>query len=152
MRATRDEPHLAGTRPRGKTIAEDLALEEELRNDPKELAEHLMLLDLGRNDVGRVSKIGSVRVTEKMIVERFSHVMHITSNVVGQVREDVDALHVRLSGAELVAEDGEAGRFSHPASRPRGAPGDETPEYKRAPQTATTHAHASVYETTVASW
>ena len=88
----------AGTRPRGKTIAEDLALEEELRNDPKELAEHLMLLDLGRNDVGRVSKIGSVRVTEKMIVERFSHVMHITSNVVGQVRDDVDAFEALGSG------------------------------------------------------
>ena len=89
---------IAGTRPRGKTIAEDLALEEELRNDPKELAEHLMLLDLGRNDVGRVSKIGSVKVTEKMIVERFSHVMHITSNVVGQVREDVDAFEALGSG------------------------------------------------------
>lgn len=89
---------IAGTRPRGKTIAEDLALEEELRNDPKELAEHLMLLDLGRNDVGRVSKIGSVRVTEKMIVERFSHVMHITSNVVGQVRDDVDAFEALGSG------------------------------------------------------
>jgi len=89
---------IAGTRPRGKTIAEDLALEEELRNDPKELAEHLMLLDLGRNDVGRVSKIGSIRVTEKMIIERFSHVMHITSNVVGQVRDDVDAFEALGSG------------------------------------------------------
>ncbi|MGB1148043.1 MAG: anthranilate synthase component I family protein, partial [Alphaproteobacteria bacterium] len=89
---------IAGTRPRGKTIAEDQALEEELSADPKELAEHLMLLDLGRNDVGRVAKIGSVKVTEKMIVERFSHVMHITSNVVGQVREDVDALEALGSG------------------------------------------------------
>ena len=89
---------IAGTRPRGKTLAEDAALEEELRNDPKELAEHLMLLDLGRNDVGRVAKIGSVRVTEKMIVERFSHVMHITSNVVGQVRDHVDAFEALGSG------------------------------------------------------
>lgn len=89
---------IAGTRPRGQSIAEDLALEEELRADPKELAEHLMLLDLGRNDVGRVAEIGSVRVTEKMIVERFSHVMHITSNVIGQVREDVDAFEALGSG------------------------------------------------------
>ena len=89
---------IAGTRPRGATITEDIALEEELRTDPKELAEHLMLLDLGRNDVGRVAKIGSVKVTEKMIVERFSHVMHITSNVVGQVRDDVDAFEALGSG------------------------------------------------------
>ena len=74
---------IAGTRPRGGTRAEDLALERDLLADPKELAEHLMLLDLGRNDVGRVARIGSVRVTEKMIVERYSHVMHIVSNVEG---------------------------------------------------------------------
>ncbi len=87
---------IAGTRPRGGTRAEDQALERELLADPKELAEHLMLLDLGRNDVGRVAKIGSVRVTEKMIVERYSHVMHIVSNVEGDLdpgRADaVDAL------------------------------------------------------------
>jgi len=76
---------IAGTRPRGDTRAEDLALEQDLLADPKELAEHLMLLDLGRNDVGRVAKIGSVRVTEKMIVERYSHVMHIVSNVEGKL-------------------------------------------------------------------
>ena len=89
---------IAGTRPRGKTLAEDNALEQELSNDPKELAEHLMLLDLGRNDVGRVAQIGTVEVTEKMVVERFSHVMHITSNVVGKVREDVDAFAALGSG------------------------------------------------------
>ncbi|HCI01556.1 MAG TPA: anthranilate synthase component I, partial [Alphaproteobacteria bacterium] len=89
---------IAGTRPRGKTLAEDNALEQELSDDPKELAEHLMLLDLGRNDVGRVAQIGSVEVTEKMVVERFSHVMHITSNVVGKVREDVDAFAALGSG------------------------------------------------------
>jgi anthranilate synthase component 1 len=87
---------IAGTRPRGNTRAEDQALEREMLSDPKELAEHLMLLDLGRNDVGRVSKVGSVRVTEKMIVERYSHVMHIVSNVEGDLdpgRADVvDAL------------------------------------------------------------
>ena len=76
---------IAGTRPRGATRAEDLSLEQDLLADPKELAEHLMLLDLGRNDVGRVSKVGSVRVTEKMIVERYSHVMHIVSNVEGEL-------------------------------------------------------------------
>ncbi len=75
---------IAGTRQRGRTRAEDMDLEQELLADPKELAEHLMLLDLGRNDVGRVAKVGSVRVTEKMIVERYSHVMHIVSNVEGE--------------------------------------------------------------------
>ncbi len=76
---------IAGTRPRGATRAEDMELERDLLSDPKELAEHLMLLDLGRNDVGRVTKVGSVRVTEKMIVERYSHVMHIVSNVEGEL-------------------------------------------------------------------
>ena len=76
---------IAGTRPRGKDETEDQALEEELLADPKELAEHLMLIDLGRNDAGRVSEIGSVRLTEKMIVERYSHVMHIVSNVTGRL-------------------------------------------------------------------
>jgi anthranilate synthase component 1 len=87
---------IAGTRPRGTTATEDLALERELLADPKELAEHLMLLDLGRNDVGRVARTGSVRVTERMLVERYSHVMHIVSNVEGDLDTDradlVDAL------------------------------------------------------------
>ncbi|MFA5631890.1 MAG: anthranilate synthase component I [Porticoccaceae bacterium] len=85
---------IAGTRRRGRSEEEDLAMEREMLADPKEIAEHLMLIDLGRNDVGRVSKVGGVKVTEKMVVERFSHVMHITSNVTGQVREDVSAIDV----------------------------------------------------------
>jgi anthranilate synthase component 1 len=82
---------IAGTRPRGKTEHEDLDLEKELLADPKERAEHIMLVDLGRNDVGRVAKIGSVKVTELMVVERYSHVMHIVSNVTGELRDDCDA-------------------------------------------------------------
>ena len=74
---------IAGTRPRGKSKKEDAKLTKELLKDPKELAEHLMLLDLGRNDVGKVSKINSVKVTEKFKVEKYSHVMHIVSNVIG---------------------------------------------------------------------
>ncbi|OWY01416.1 anthranilate synthase component I [Thioclava sp. IC9] len=89
---------IAGTRPRGATPAEDKALEEDLLADNKELAEHLMLLDLGRNDVGRVSKIGSVHPTEKFIIERYSHVMHIVSNVVGELSDDQDALSALLAG------------------------------------------------------
>jgi anthranilate synthase component 1 len=89
---------IAGTRPRGKTVAEDKAYEEDLLSDPKELAEHLMLLDLGRNDTGRVSKIGTVRPTEEFIIERYSHVMHIVSNVVGELSEDQDALSAFLAG------------------------------------------------------
>ncbi len=85
---------LAGTRPRGKSHEEDLALEQDLLSDAKEIAEHLMLIDLGRNDVSRVAKIGKVQVTEKMVVERYSHVMHIVSNVQAEVRDDVDALDV----------------------------------------------------------
>lgn len=85
---------LAGTRPRGKTKEEDLALEKDLLSDEKEIAEHLMLIDLGRNDVGRVSKIGKVQVTDQMVIERYSHVMHIVSNVQAEVRDDVDALDV----------------------------------------------------------
>lgn len=85
---------LAGTRPRGKTKEEDLALEQELLSDEKEIAEHLMLIDLGRNDIGRVAKIGKVQVTDQMVIERYSHVMHIVSNVQGEVRDDVDALDV----------------------------------------------------------
>ena len=82
---------IAGTRPRGKTDLEDKALEKELLADPKEQAEHVMLVDLGRNDVGRVSEIGSVKVTEYMVVERYFSVMHIVSNVVGRLRDDCDA-------------------------------------------------------------
>ncbi|NHO18896.1 anthranilate synthase component I [Acetobacter oeni] len=83
---------LAGTRPRGADAAEDKRLEEELLADEKELAEHLMLIDLGRNDVGRVCVNGSVKVTEKFVIERFSHVMHISSNVEGILKPDLEAL------------------------------------------------------------
>ena len=89
---------IAGTRKRGATEAEDKALEADLLSDQKELAEHLMLLDLGRNDVGRVAKVGTVKPTEKFIIERYSHVMHIVSNVVGQIRDDQDALSALLAG------------------------------------------------------
>jgi anthranilate synthase component 1 len=89
---------IAGTRPRGATPEEDRALEADLLADPKERAEHLMLLDLGRNDVGRVARIGSVRPTEQFIIERYSHVMHIVSNVVGQIAEGQDALSALLAG------------------------------------------------------
>ena len=85
---------IAGTRPRGATRDEDLDLERELLADPKERAEHVMLVDLGRNDVGRVAATGSVRLTENMIVERYSHVMHIVSNVEGKLREGLDSLDV----------------------------------------------------------
>jgi anthranilate synthase component 1 len=89
---------LAGTRRRGATHEEDQALEAELLADPKERAEHLMLLDLGRNDVGRVSALGSVKVTESFVVERFSHVMHISSNVEGRLAEGLDALDALVAG------------------------------------------------------
>jgi anthranilate synthase component I len=89
---------IAGTRPRGATPDEDRALEADLLADPKERAEHLMLLDLGRNDVGRVARIGTVRPTEQFIVERYSHVMHIVSNVVGEISEGEDALSALLAG------------------------------------------------------
>lgn len=85
---------IAGTRRRGRDEIEDKALEAELLADPKEIAEHLMLIDLGRNDVGRVATIGSVQVTDRMIIERYSHVMHIVSNVRGQLRSGLDALDV----------------------------------------------------------
>jgi len=85
---------IAGTRRRGKTAEEDIALEQDMLDDPKEIAEHLMLIDLGRNDVGRISKSGSVEVTEKMVVERYSHVMHITSNVVGDVTDNMGPIEV----------------------------------------------------------
>ncbi len=101
---------IAGTRPRGATPAADAALAEELLADPKERAEHLMLIDLGRNDVGRVAEPGSVQVTEQMIIERYSHVMHIVSNVMGRLRPGLNAMDVlratfpagTLSGAPKV--------------------------------------------------
>ncbi|KEY84983.1 anthranilate synthase component I [Pseudomonas capeferrum] len=83
---------IAGTRPRGATEEADRALEDDLLSDEKEIAEHLMLIDLGRNDVGRVSATGSVRLTEKMVIERYSNVMHIVSNVTGQLREGLTAM------------------------------------------------------------
>lgn len=83
---------IAGTRKRGSNTDEDLANEKDLLTDPKEIAEHLMLIDLGRNDVGRVSKMGTVQVTDKMIVEKYSHVMHIVSNVTGTLSKDLDAI------------------------------------------------------------
>jgi len=89
---------IAGTRPRGKTATEDEANRTSLLADPKERAEHLMLLDLGRNDVGRVAGAGSVQVTDSYGVELYSHVMHIVSNVVGQIRSDVDALDALFAG------------------------------------------------------
>ncbi|MBF0161240.1 MAG: anthranilate synthase component I [Magnetococcales bacterium] len=85
---------IAGTRRRGSDPAQDLALEKELLADPKELAEHIMLVDLGRNDLGRVARIGSVRVTERFVIERYSHVMHIVSNVEGALREGLDPFDV----------------------------------------------------------
>ena len=101
---------IAGTRPRGETPERDLAIERELFADPKEIAEHVMLVDLGRNDLGRISTPGTVRVTERMVAERYSHVMHITSNVEGQLAPGRDALDVlratfpagTLSGAPKV--------------------------------------------------
>ena len=89
---------IAGTRPRGKTAEEDLANEIDLLADKKECAEHLMLLDLGRNDVGRVSKSGTVKVTEKFLIERYSHVMHIVSNVEGELKDEYDALSALFAG------------------------------------------------------
>jgi anthranilate synthase component 1 len=99
---------IAGTRPRGSTPEQDAALTKELLADPKERAEHAMLLDLGRNDVGRVSNFGSVIVTEQMVVEHYSHVMHIVSNVTGRLRDGLSAL--------------EALRACHPAGTVSGAP------------------------------
>ncbi len=101
---------IAGTRKRGATEERDRELEQELLNDPKELAEHLMLIDLGRNDVGRIAKTGTVTLTDKMTIERYSHVMHIVSNVTGQLKEGMDAMAVlkatlpagTLSGAPKV--------------------------------------------------
>ena len=102
---------IAGTRPRGETEKEDHVLERDLLADPKERAEHLMLIDLGRNDAGRVSKIGSVRVTEQMVIERYSHVMHIVSNVVGRLNPGLTAV--------------DALRATFPAGTVAGAPRSE---------------------------
>jgi anthranilate synthase component 1 len=85
---------IAGTRPRGKTQEQDVALAAELLADPKELAEHLMLIDLGRNDIGRVAERGTVKLTEKMVIERYSHVMHIVSNVDAKLKPGLDAIDV----------------------------------------------------------
>ena len=89
---------IAGTRPRGQTESEDQKLAEDLLSDPKERAEHLMLLDLGRNDVGRVAEIGTVSVTEQFAIERYSHVMHIVSNVQGKLDKSYDALTALIAG------------------------------------------------------
>ncbi len=89
---------IAGTRPRGATPAEDDRLGKELLADPKELAEHLMLLDLGRNDVGRVAEIGTVKVTDQFFLEHYSQVMHIVSNVVGRLRSDCDSVEALMAG------------------------------------------------------
>ena len=99
---------IAGTRKRGKTEEEDLRMEAEMRADPKEIAEHLMLIDLGRNDCGRIARTGTVEVTEQMVVERFPHVMHMTSNVIGEIAEGLDAI--------------DALRAIHPAGTLSGAP------------------------------
>jgi anthranilate synthase component 1 len=85
---------IAGTRPRGQDDEQDKQLEQDLLADPKELAEHLMLIDLGRNDVGRIAKTGSVKLTDKMLIERYSHVMHIVSNVTGEIKNDMSAMDV----------------------------------------------------------
>jgi len=89
---------IAGTRPRGKTIKEDIYFEKDLLKDKKELSEHLMLLDLGRNDAGKVSKINSVKVTESFIIERYSHVMHIVSNVIGEYNKKFSKFKSLLAG------------------------------------------------------
>ena len=89
---------IAGTRPRGKNSKDDKRLTNELLNDPKELSEHLMLLDLGRNDVGKVSKANSVKVTEKFKVEKYSDVMHIVSNVIGKQKNKLSLFETFLSG------------------------------------------------------
>jgi anthranilate synthase component 1 len=89
---------IAGTRVRGKTAEEDQALADELMADPKERAEHLMLVDLGRNDVGRVAKLGAVTVTDSFFIERQSHVMHLVSNIEGKIRDGLDAVDALAAG------------------------------------------------------
>jgi anthranilate synthase component 1 len=85
---------IAGTRRRGKDEEEDLAMEKDMINDPKEIAEHLMLIDLGRNDIGRVAEPGSVEVTQKFGIERYSHVMHMVSNIKAKLRKGLKAMDV----------------------------------------------------------
>tara|TARA_B100000927_G_C16346581_1_gene421531 strand:- start:211 stop:849 length:639 start_codon:yes stop_codon:yes gene_type:complete len=85
---------IAGTRPRGKDANQDKSFEEELKRDPKEIAEHLMLIDLGRNDIGRVSEIGSVKLTDTMIIEKYSHVMHMVSNVTSKLDSKLTSMDV----------------------------------------------------------
>jgi len=85
---------IAGTRPRGQDFQQDQDLERDLLNDPKEIAEHIQLMDLGRNDIGRVSKPGTVKVTDNMKIERYSHVMHIVSNVEGEIQNSLSPLDV----------------------------------------------------------
>ena len=85
---------IAGTRPRSDDLSEDSELERDLKNDPKEIAEHLMLIDLGRNDIGRVSEIGSVHLTDKMIIEKYSHVMHMVSNVTSKLKNNQSLMDV----------------------------------------------------------
>jgi anthranilate synthase component 1 len=99
---------IAGTRPRGQNVAEDQRLEQELLADPKERAEHVMLIDLGRNDVGRVATVGTVEVTDLMVVERYSHVMHLVSHVEGDLAPGLDMFDVM--------------RASFPAGTVSGAP------------------------------
>jgi anthranilate synthase component 1 len=89
---------IAGTRPRGKTLTQDKYYEKDLLNDKKELSEHLMLLDLGRNDAGKVSKINSVKVTESFVIEKYSHVMHIVSNVIGEYNNKFSKFKSLLAG------------------------------------------------------
>jgi anthranilate synthase component 1 len=89
---------IAGTRPRGQDAEEDRALAEDLMADPKERAEHLMLIDLGRNDVGRIAKTGAVKVTDSFFIERYSHVMHLVSNVEGEIRNGLDAVDALAAG------------------------------------------------------
>lgn len=117
---------IAGTRPRGETEDQDLALETDLKNDPKEIAEHIMLVDLGRNDIGRVSDFGTVHVKDLMVIERYSHVMHIVSSVHGRLKKGLDGFDVL--------------RASFPAGTVTGAPKiramqiiDELEKQKRGP-------------------
>ena len=121
---------IAGTRPRGEDEASDRALEQDLLADPKELAEHLMLLDLGRNDVGRVARIGTVHPTEEFIIERYSHVMHIVSNVNGKLRDGLTAearhreqksQHLKRRGGSRRSREGNAAGKYHEkeASEPK---------------------------------
>ena len=101
VRLTKDEVTIrpiAGTRPRGKNLSEDKFYEKDLLKDKKELSEHLMLLDLGRNDAGKVSKINSVKVTESFVIEKYSHVMHIVSNVVGEYNNKFSKFKSLLAG------------------------------------------------------